>query len=810
MTLVPLDATPEAWLWFECPSGSTLVLVDGSEIRGSWVPYTRVLSFNAMAAHMIQSPVPMTSVVMYRTARMPVRRLLMQLAELGFPLDIEELTTMANEPEGYTTDEIERSVEDEEQIEPTDEHAADSHLPDGQEIVLGNISDTPWTGGKRTVVYKVQRDGSFKRLHAEMPEGSTVLQLRQALKRHLKLNILKVFLTLWQGGDDMPDLDDVEAISSERLYHVRIRNLPGGALPGQPRAIGAPRGTRPAPHSTAEGERGGRPGSSVSALAACEAPDESIAQGRKRANAPTPCLQAPQPQPGDGTLEARVSALEAKQAEILRILQSTQEAMLHQLRGAQQTQQPIRPLQPRPVRPAKGASKSSSSYGQPSWRQGGGRFHRVQQEAVSQSAASLVHTDLEARPCNISGELISHLLSTDRKCALACFQAKTKAQRLRALAAGLGRMGLTEQSRQVLVLAGGSTPRADGIGGMAGSAASSNANPSTQRGPTGGHSARHSKSLDPSMAEIISPLDLLEMWAHSQDAANTAADVQDPQDPTLRSSSLTQIHEMLTQLIDRRVQDSIADSAINMAQVIHHLTDRLNRMEASRPDFGTPQPPLPVAPDVDLSPTPNLPAEPSTQHLCSRLYSLEKEMAGWASLLESWKTDANSHFRSMATRIDHVDRLMAMQTQAIRQSWAWMLAVVQTVQQQTLFSQEEEERPQADVGTMRTPAEHLEARRVDLETPTLGEPIFPTLVLGEAEIPEEVAAPPAERDMEVPAALIRDEEVLPEDTGAGLLGMLYEPLPVAPVVEASENSEDDADQAACEGGQGVVTLSDTE
>eukprot|EP00971_Amphidinium_carterae_P336858 6473421-Amphidinium_carterae.2 len=410
MTLIPLDATPEAWIWYECATGSTQVLVDGSEIRGSWVPYSRVLCFNAMAAHMIQSPGSMNSVVLYRTARVAVRRLLVKLAELGFPLDIAELTTMATEPEGYTSDEIDQSGDDEEQIELPDEHTADHHLPEGEEIVLGIALDTQWTGGKRTVVYKAQRDGSFKRLHAEMLEGSTVLQLRQALKRHLKLNILKVFLTLWQDGEDMPDLDDDAVVSSECLYHVRVRSLPVGASitarqqhGGQSRAIGAPRGTRPLPNSTSGGELGGRPGPAVSASASGAPPDESVVRGQKRVCAPTPRLQTTRPRQDDDSLEARVSALEAKQAEILRILQSTQETMLHQLRGAQQTQQPIRPLQQRPERQARGAAKSSSSYGKSSWRQGGGRFHRVQQEAVSQSAASLVHTDLESRPCDISG-----------------------------------------------------------------------------------------------------------------------------------------------------------------------------------------------------------------------------------------------------------------------------------------------------------------------------------------------------------------------------------------------------------------------
>eukprot|EP00971_Amphidinium_carterae_P096502 1909604-Amphidinium_carterae.1 len=76
MTLIPITASADSWIWYECTTGATQLMVDGSGIMGSWVPYSRVLCFNAMAAHMIQTADSMRSVVLYQTAQMPTRKLL--------------------------------------------------------------------------------------------------------------------------------------------------------------------------------------------------------------------------------------------------------------------------------------------------------------------------------------------------------------------------------------------------------------------------------------------------------------------------------------------------------------------------------------------------------------------------------------------------------------------------------------------------------------------------------------------------------------------------------------------------------------
>eukprot|EP00971_Amphidinium_carterae_P143383 2840771-Amphidinium_carterae.2 len=680
---------------------------------------------------------------------------------------------MQAEPEGYTSDEPELSAEDGPCEDVADEQPCEQAISDAEEIVQSGLRGTPWTGD-RIIAHKAQRDGTYKRLLVELDDGCTILQMRQALKRHLKLNISKVTLTMWKDGVDQPELADEEVASTSSQYHVRVRSVsavPRGLGHGQTRAIGAPSGANPPQSPSAIPGRVERPG-----LVCATASDGS---------APTNYQDA---------LAARVTALEAGQVEILRILRSTQETMLQQIRSAQQVHDSIKPLPQRSDRTDKATARSSSSYGKSAWRQGGGKFHRVQQEAVSQSAASLVSTDLDPRPCDISGELIAHLLSHDRKCALACFQAKTRTQRLRALAAGLSRMGLSDQSRQVTAMAGGKEPRT-----------------ATQHGGDDRASFRPSASVTqspdtattgPSQAsDISSRLDVLELWAHSQDAANVMVDADDVGATASRSSSFAHIQEALVQLIDRRVQEAIADSAINMAQ-----------LEASHQELNR-QPPTSRAPpgldttigwnsstavelgpqDVAAGSAMGILHNPSLRQVCGRLFSLEKEMAGWASLLEAWKQDANGRLGSIVSRFDHVDQLLAMHTQAVRQSWAWLLAVVQTVQQHTPLPQAHETHAEVEQRgydrTEQTSDFHAEMERCGYERAEhdSGRADDGLLSRTPQALPEDVDVRGLEEMDIAPAG----EDVDPGAGAAGILDFLMEPVETAPFDGTSTPPQDD-------------------
>eukprot|EP00971_Amphidinium_carterae_P165797 3286271-Amphidinium_carterae.2 len=103
-------------------------------------------------------------------------------------------------------------------------------------------------------------------------------------------------------------------------------------------------------------------------------------------------------------------------------------------------------------------TSSKTSYAP--WRQGGGRIQKVQHSATSQSACRLVLEDLGALPAGWNTQQVAQLLERNRKCTLACFQAKGKSQRLRALAAGFQRSGFVEHAQYLLCIVSGEQKQA--------------------------------------------------------------------------------------------------------------------------------------------------------------------------------------------------------------------------------------------------------------------------------------------------------------------------------------------------------------
>eukprot|EP00971_Amphidinium_carterae_P170107 3370412-Amphidinium_carterae.2 len=83
--------------------------------------------------------------------------------------------------------------------------------------------------------------------------------------------------------------------------------------------------------------------------------------------------------------------------------------------------------------------------------QGAGRSVRVQHDTVARNALVLVMEDLERARCDRFNEkFLRAVLSRDRKCALAAFQATTAAQRLMSMSAALRRMGLEDKADDIL------------------------------------------------------------------------------------------------------------------------------------------------------------------------------------------------------------------------------------------------------------------------------------------------------------------------------------------------------------------------
>eukprot|EP00971_Amphidinium_carterae_P156104 3095112-Amphidinium_carterae.2 len=336
------------------------------------------------------------------------------------------------------------------------------------------------------------------------------------------------------------------------------------------------------------------------------------------------------------------------------------------------------------------------------------------------------------------------------------------------------------------------------------------------------------------------------MWAHSQDAAHAVTEAEDPHSETSGPSSFTQIRAMLEELIDKRVQESIVETATNMAQVVQDLSVRLTKIENSH-RLSHPSPPHSFSPGVNYAQGVSSGSsssmhqarrlatidehatayESELSHVCSRLASLEKEMSGWAGVLGNWKAEANGHLRSLSSRIDHVDQLMAMQTQAIRQTWSWLLAVVQTVQQHTQLPQDvmegaeetlepghRSEQDTSGVGTLVAGGSSLPSTlEVDgkdyvvSSTTTQSEERMHTpeqRALLEAFAGVSVSVPTASA---TPSANVDDGDA---DLAIDVLETLLGPVHAEHTTRSPTASQTDVDHAECAEGDGVVTLSDTE
>eukprot|EP00971_Amphidinium_carterae_P335407 6471239-Amphidinium_carterae.3 len=84
-------------------------------------------------------------------------------------------------------------------------------------------------------------------------------------------------------------------------------------------------------------------------------------------------------------------------------------------------------------------------------RDGGGKYKRVQHEAIAEAALSRMLADLSATPQGllIEHKCVSRILHSDPRAAKAIFQGQTSCQRYEAFAAALARAGLTDFSRGI-------------------------------------------------------------------------------------------------------------------------------------------------------------------------------------------------------------------------------------------------------------------------------------------------------------------------------------------------------------------------
>eukprot|EP00971_Amphidinium_carterae_P066472 1316342-Amphidinium_carterae.2 len=226
LVLTPVHVELGSSVWIESDSGVDSVAFHGDLLYGSWFPYTRVLACMAASAHRLSVTGKCVSLVLYRTARMPSTPHLFELSRLGFALSSAELDIMANPvSEAVVADEPDAAgvVEQPTAVSVGPFRGFDDEL---EEQVFSQAELRADDEAVSILILKATQTNYLRKYQLRLAVGADVLQARTLLKKHLKLNIVRVVLTSWNGDGPGADLPDDQLLTAEEgPFFVRVRSL---------------------------------------------------------------------------------------------------------------------------------------------------------------------------------------------------------------------------------------------------------------------------------------------------------------------------------------------------------------------------------------------------------------------------------------------------------------------------------------------------------------------------------------------------------------------------------------------------------
>eukprot|EP00971_Amphidinium_carterae_P191936 3808453-Amphidinium_carterae.1 len=446
MYVIPCGSGAQSWIWIESTTGCAVLPFELRELSGSWFPLNRAVCFAASLAHKVHSEDSCTSLVLYRTARVPKRVHLNHLAQLGFPLSLTELALMTDDD----------AVEEDESAGSVDEQATGTSSTDS---LLWDHTPLLPPQTERIQMLKFKKDGTLRKISLQLGSGSTVLQAIMIIKKFVKLHPTRLQLAPWNGPTEiLPALSADHVVSKEDgPYLIRVtspgeagakgsirsrtpRPVIGARVVSQPasssasRPIGAPPQTAHAPASRPIGachprEPRGRVigASSANLVRQTVAPSQHTEDQRDSANPgiASGSTDTAANTPFEAWVIGKLSAIEIQQEQLWTEVRSIRAALASSSAHAGAAIAPWR----------SGGARDRQFV------QGGGRFQKVQHDTVARSSQALFSEDLIALDCLLLNEkLVKHMFFSDKKCALAVFQAKSRKQRFFAVSAALSRM----------------------------------------------------------------------------------------------------------------------------------------------------------------------------------------------------------------------------------------------------------------------------------------------------------------------------------------------------------------------------------
>eukprot|EP00971_Amphidinium_carterae_P102403 2027360-Amphidinium_carterae.2 len=312
---------------------------------------------------------------------------------------------------------------------------------------------------------------------------------------------------------------------------------------------------------------------------------------------------------------------------------------------------PVSPTEPF-IEPSEPSPPTSVPF-----RQGAGKVCHVHQNAVAHSVCEALTMDLTAAQCSlVNADLLKHVVLHDKRCCLACFQARTAAQRLCAFAAALRRMGLPDAAAAVHTASTFDTRHAVPPIDPAASVSAPVLPPPTAQAAI----ASPSQVNDALMQRVSS----LEIWAHSWDAAQL--------DDSESGAAAVRAHELLSVMARQAItdqglewRDACSAEVDALRSLVHSQAEVL-----SRADLQFEQLNLTVAAlraRIEQAESASLPSNPT-----------DSTRADSAQSGTSQPT-LSAHFSSL---LPQMQQLLKMHTEAIGHTWQWTSSILLALMQQ--------------------------------------------------------------------------------------------------------------------------------
>eukprot|EP00971_Amphidinium_carterae_P335482 6471359-Amphidinium_carterae.3 len=560
MVIFPQQQLDGAWFWAESVTGCSPLSLGGTSLLGSWVPFNRVICLCAAKAHMIQTDSSCSSLVLYRTQRMPKTRHLAKLVHLDFPLCVDELAKLA--------------AGDSESDSADNEHGGEAEVSE---------EEPPNRQTEVLTMMKTQRDENLRNVPVHLCHGSTVCDARDVLRRMLKLHPARIQHSVWSDEAANTDpLPDCHVLSLEEapyfIYIIPHAEVASSVRSLEPSAkqtvIGAPRGAQAARQSSAsmakqagqveketQGARRGsfkhdrvpllhpRAGSATAVGGASSSSDpqgESVQQLCNRGVLSTPFEQ---------WVAARILKIESD-------VRTLATGLRQLVASGSEPSSSVAPAPPRAIGSRSNVRTKIARSGAPV-AGGGNKRQRVCQHSLEQVVVTALGGDISDIPDSIgvSAKLVEHIARYDSKFVRSAFQACDKSQRLSAFAAALCRAGLDAMG--AAVYAASSLARK----GMHDAVPVAVKSPDSQSSfpklpakkipprPTGGNS--EDQPVQQRTSDVESKLDLqkrvraLEIWAHTLDVAERGR-------PVISSDAVL----ALTSRLGTRLEQMVADKLV--------------------------------------------------------------------------------------------------------------------------------------------------------------------------------------------------------------------------------------------------------